>query len=95
MREPGYWEAVENLAWEVRRVADKDFGELELTGEDKIDFEMMYLKSKVGECQDQWSQLDDIFYTIAEEYDIPIDEVLSEVWTTILKQDLHERGWIT
>lgn len=95
MREPGYWEAVENLAWEVRKLANKEFDDLPLTGDEDIDMPLMMAKTKVSENVEDWNTLDDIFYTIAETYDVSVDEVLTEVWTIIVRQDLQERGWVS
>ena len=86
MKDNGYWQAIQNVAYEIFNAAETS----EANGESAED---MFALAMIDPKRKQyWDTLDQIMNTISTTYKIDMPEVQSDALTTIMEYHLKKQG---
>ena len=96
MKDNGYWQAVDRLAWEIYQLSKQT--QIPLMDANPFLLDHLELDDITEFCHaampqeeiDQWETLDNIFTVVSETYQVDPDEIDQDVQVKIFQFDLHE-----
>lgn len=89
MKDAGYWNAIDNLAYEVEKLSKQSQERIVEQHPNATYEELMMLANDPSQYSDKenhdWNLLDKITFKVSEIYDVPIQVVSNDTWNVMIE----------